>query len=207
MKETLQQIYQRYADEYGDKQGEMVFTFSDKGAMHSYIDFYESYFAKKRDHAKLLEIGMMTGGSMLLWQTYFDRYQLTGIDLSPSWNQARPFQPKLESDDNIKLMFGINSVKGVPDELLAEKFDFIIDDGDHAVTSQIETFQNYYPLLSPGGTYFIEDIIGENELAALRKFILNYRETNYLDFTIRHHAGFKNGRRDDQILAITRTVK
>lgn len=204
---TLNEIYNELANTYGDPHGEMVFTFSDKGAMHSYIDFYESYFVKKRDRVRLLEIGMMTGGSMHMWQHYFQDYELTGIDLARTWNQPRPFQANVESDARVQLLFGVNSTQGVPNAIMGQQYDFIIDDGDHALASQIKTFENYYPSLAPGGTYFIEDIIGENELAELRKFILHYRESNYLDFTIRHHAGFKNGRRDDQILAVTRTMK
>lgn len=201
---TLNEIYNELANTYGDKHGEMVFTFSDKGAMHSYIDFYESYFVKKRDHVRLLEIGMMTGGSMHMWQQYFQDYDLTGLDLAQTWNQPRPFQAAVESDARIRLLFGVNSTQGIPDSIIGQQYDFIIDDGDHSVQAQIKTFLNYYPSLAPGGTYFIEDVVGEDELNTLRKFVLSYREEQFQDFTIRHYGGFKNGRRDDQILAITR---
>ena len=72
---SLSQLYNDLAKRYGSPTGEMVFTFSDKGSMHSYIEFYERYFSSKRDSVRLLEIGMMTGGSLHLWQKYFSQYQ------------------------------------------------------------------------------------------------------------------------------------
>lgn len=201
---SLNDLYAKLAEQYGAQSGEMVFTFSDKGSMHSYINFYESYFHKKKDGVRLLEIGLMTGGSMHLWQKYFTNYKMVGIDIGQSWNQPRPFQADIESDPDIEIIFGISSRDPIPSYLGDKKFDFIIDDGDHKVISQMETFANYYNLLAVNGTYFIEDIISETELSQLRRFLLTYRENNRLDFTFTHYAGFKNNRHDDQILAITR---
>jgi len=201
---NLNEIYQELANVYGDTQGEMVFTFSDKGAMHSYIDFYESYFQAKRDSVRLLEIGMMTGGSMHLWQKYFKQYHLVGLDLNTTWNQPRPFQDAIESDPNVTLMFGINSRQPAPVALEPGSFDFIIDDGDHTAMAQMETFDSYWPLTAPGGTYFIEDVVGPTQIEVLYRFLENYQQKNNVKFDIHHYKGFKLNRADDQILAITR---
>jgi len=202
---TLQEIYQSMANQYGSATGEMVFTFSDKGSMHSYIDFYESFFKIKRNRASLLEIGMMTGGSLHLWQTYFEDYDLVGMDISAHWNQSRPFQSILESDPKVTLLFGVNSRnKPVPDELQQRQFDFVIDDGDHSVMAQIETFENYWPMVGLGGTYFIEDVIGAVQIETLQNFLAQYQQQHDQQFRIEHYRGFKNRRADDQILAVTR---
>ena len=37
-------------------------------------------------------------------------------------------------------------------------FDIIIDDGHHAGTSQVKTFNNFIDRLNKGGMYIIEDI-------------------------------------------------
>ena len=42
--------------------------------------------------------------------------------------------------------------------LLMRQFDLIFDDGDHSPGAQLKTFQNLWPLLNPGGRYFIEDV-------------------------------------------------
>lgn len=203
---SLSQLYNNLADQYGDKNGEMVFTFSDKGAMHSYIEFYEKYFQAKQSNVKLLEIGLMTGGSMHLWQKYFDQYDLVGMDISPAWNQSRPFQKEIEDDKNITILFNINSqdVNCVPTEVKDRKFDFVIDDGDHSVRGQLETFKTYWPFVETGGTYFIEDVIGPEQIHTIANFLKNYCDEHKQEVAIEHYKGFKNGRADDQIVAITR---
>lgn len=187
------------ANEYGAKTGEMVYTFSDKGAMHSYIDYYEKHFETKRDNVRLLEIGVMTGGSLLMWQEFFKKYQLVGVDLNTSWNQPRPFQKQLEDDSNIKVFFGVDSIRGtVPPEVAAQRFDFIIDDGDHSLSGQLGTLKNYWSLLDEGGVYFVEDVIGESEANS----IIEYARANIPDAVrFEHYKGFKMGRADDQIVA------
>jgi hypothetical protein len=201
----LTELYQTLADQHGSKTGEMVFTFSDKGSMHSYVEFYERYFEPRRDKASLLEIGMMTGGSMHLWQRYFKDYNLVGVDISPGWNQAREFQSEVEADPNITLLFEINSRnKQLPDAVKSQKFDFVIDDGDHSVLAQIDTFENYWPLVADQGTYFIEDVVGVTQAEALKKFLAEYSVTHQQRLTIEHYQGLKNGRADDQIIAVTR---
>lgn len=203
-KKTLREIYTEMADKYGSKTGEMVTTFSDKGAMHSYIEYYETHFSKKRDNVSLLEIGMMTGGSMHLWQNYFDKYDLVGMDLSPGWNQPRPFQAEVENDSNIKLLFGVNSTKDTPpNDVASRKFDFIIDDGDHRVLAQIETFKLYWPFLKDDGVYFIEDVVGHAQSQALKNFLSTY-DTNIV---ISHYEGYLNNRADDQIIAVSKRSK
>jgi hypothetical protein len=202
---NLKQLYNTLADQYGSKTGEMVFTFSDKGSMHSYVEFYEKYFEPRRNKVSLLEIGMMTGGSMHLWQKYFQEYYLVGVDISPTWNQTRDFQHELESDSNITLLFEINSRnKQLHDAVKSQKFDFIIDDGDHSVLAQIDTFENYWPLTADQGTYFIEDVVGPTQAEALKKFLTEYSNKHQQVLKIDHYQGLKNGRADDQIIAVTR---
>jgi len=197
----LGELYNKLSAEYGSSTGEMVFTFSDKGSMHSYIELYERYFEPYRNSVSLLEIGIMTGGSLLLWQKYFQKYQLFGLDISSSWNQVRPFQAGLESDSNIKLLFGYDSKDETTISMLqSHKFNFIIDDGDHSIDAQLKTFKNYWPLLESGGSYFVEDVASASGIVELKNFVNTYSGVK----NIEHYQGFKLGRGDDQILIITR---
>ena len=194
---SLQEIYNDLAQRY-DKDGDVT-CFSDKGTVHSYIDFYERYFAPKRRRVTLLEIGVMTGSSLLLWSRYFHNYRLIGVDLALDLGQSKDFHTELESDPNIHLYLGLDSTKSyVPNQLRSFDFDFIIDDGNHEFWAQILTLQSYWPLLMPGGVYFIEDIMGDGEIQQFRKLI----ESRYPSAIVEHHAGFKADRTDDQILAI-----
>ena len=56
---------------------------SDKGARHSYIEYYESLLAPyRRPGARLLEIGVFEGESLRLWQAYFSEGEVVGLDIS-----------------------------------------------------------------------------------------------------------------------------
>jgi hypothetical protein len=197
---TLRKIYtDLVAAHAANCSGEMVTTFSDKGTMHSYIEYYEKWFEPHRALASVLEIGVMTGGSMLLWQHYFDSVFLTGIDLRNGFNQALPFQDELTW---AVWHWGVDSTNPdhVPD---LKQHQFVIDDGAHDEYSQIKTFQNYWQFVQPGGTYFIEDIENDASTAVLKEFVNVFvREPHTVDY-YRGHAH----RADDRILAITKGLK
>ena len=198
---NLQEIYHDMVQQYGNVPGEMVTMFSDKGTMHSYIDYYERHFEPRREQVRLLEIGVMTGGSLLMWQRYFKKYQLYGIDISKTWNQPRPFQAQIEADADIHLSFGVNSTRdAIPAAVAAQQFDFVIEDGDHAVIAQMDTFRKYWPLVAEGGAYFIEDVTGPAQIEMLQNFV----RREYPDARMDHYRGFKNHRADDQILTVYR---
>lgn len=198
MKPTLRQIYNDLIAEYNiNTSGEIVTAFCDKGTVHSYIEYYDKEFAAQRDCAQILEIGLMTGASLLLWSRYFDEYQLTGIDLRSGWNQPCAWHSTIESDSDIELHFGIDSTVEPP--VLNAPFDIILDDGAHDWASQYATFLNYWPLLRTGGSYYIEDIENDLSMAELKYNISQYCKTN-IHFDV--HRGILNGRADDQILRI-----
>lgn len=198
--QSLAEIYDDLAKLYD--QGGDVHFFSDKGTVHSYIDFYENYFADKRNKVRLLEIGVMSGASFLVWSRYFKEYRLVGIDLAQDLGESKDFHLQIESDPDIHLYLGLDSTQVyMPNELRCMDFDFIIDDGNHEFWAQILTLQSYWPLLLPGGVYFIEDIMGDGEVQQFKKLIA----VRYPGAIVEHHAGFKDDRRDDQILAIKKT--
>ena len=66
----LRAIYDDLVKQYGNAT-DTVHTFCDKGTDHTYIDFYAHHFARFKDKVDLLEIGVMTGGSFLLYSKYF----------------------------------------------------------------------------------------------------------------------------------------
>lgn len=196
----LRAIYDTLVAEHAaNTQGEMVTTFSDKGTMHSYIEYYERHFEPHRALASVLEIGVMTGGSMLLWQHYFDSVFLTGVDLRNGFNQPLPFQDELTW---AVWHWGVDSTNPdhVPD---LKQHQFVIDDGAHDLESQIKTLKNYWRFVQPGGTYFIEDIENDANTEALRKFISDWVKEPH---TVDYYRGFAH-RADDRILAITKERK
>lgn len=201
---TLRELYDHLAENYteGCNPNFLIVNFSDKGSIHTYVDFYEKYFNKMiQQPVKLLEIGIMSGGSLHLWQKYFKNYILMGVDLAKCWYKHRPFQTELENDPNIKLFFGVDSRRScVPEEIKTNKFNYIIDDGNHNVKSQIATIKNYWDYLEFGGTYFIEDVLGDRHAKLLIKELELFSKEK---FTYEIYRGDLN-RPDDRIIAITK---
>ena len=192
---TLKETYESLLTELNiPRGGEMVFRFCDKGHNHSYLDFYEQYFLPHRDHTSILEIGVMTGGSLLLWQRWFRSLRASGIDLRAGYNETFPWQDEIQAICH----WGIDTTADEPAVEL-DQYQFIIDDGLHTLEGQWKTFKNFWDLVRPGGTYFVEDI--ETQYNALE---LRHRITELLGDTvsIEHYRG--HTREDDQILAITR---
>ena len=196
----LRAIYDTLVAEHAaTTEGEMVTTFSDKGTRHSYIEYYERHFEPHRAVASILEIGVMTGGSALLWQEYFDNVWLTGIDLRAGFNAELEFQKKL---DYVDWHWGIDSTDPAQTPDL-KQHRFVIDDGAHDLDSQIQTLKNYWQFVKSGGTYFIEDIESDANTDALRKFINTWITVPH---TVEYYRGFAH-RQDDRILAVTKEKK
>lgn len=176
--------------------GEMVYRFCDKGHNHTYLPFYERYFKPYQKSAAIIEIGVMTGGSLLLWQRWFDSVRLTGVDLRPGYNETYAWQQEIQARHCWQT--DTTDAKYIPNLPFA---DFVIDDGLHTLEGQWATFQNYWKFVKSGGTYFIEDIESAHNARELESRIQD-RLGDLV--TIEHYRGRVNERADDQILAITR---
>jgi hypothetical protein len=58
---------------------------TDKAAHTHYLRNYEEYFRPLLDKdVRLLELGVLKGGSLLLWRDYFERGVIAGLDLNPA---------------------------------------------------------------------------------------------------------------------------
>ena len=128
---------------------------TDKAAHAHYLRNYEEYFAPLagRD-IRLLELGVLKGGSLLLWRDYFERGLVVGLDLNPA-----------EIDDptgRIRLYRGGQQDKALLDrvarECAPEGFDVIIDDCSHVgELTRVSFWHLFEHHLKPGGLYVIED--------------------------------------------------
>lgn len=128
-------------------------AYSDKNTNHRYIDnLYEDLFRDIRmSTTKVLEIGIYGGGSMLLWQKYFQNANIYGIDLSY-------FVPELVNIDRITQIIGNAYSDKVANILVDSEFDIVIDDGPHTLESFKLFIEKYWSKVKPGGYFIIEDI-------------------------------------------------
>jgi cephalosporin hydroxylase len=170
MQDTLSQIYTKLYYSSILHAGNHDLQNCDKGSVHSYIDCYEKLFAPIRDKSvRLLEIGVSSGISLLMWHEYFKKSDVTGIDVD-----YRMLQPKVahaaSSHQNIRLVQADAALPSVVDHL-SGKYDIVIDDGSHHFANQLSSFFILEPHLSNGAIYVIEDLQNEREAAMLNKLI------------------------------------
>jgi hypothetical protein len=121
---------------------------------HNYMNFYEQFFAPKRDlPIRILEIGVGEGCSLRTWQEYFPNAEIIiGIDNSPYKKDHGKNGLIVEIGDQKDHDFLLNIGKGYG------PFDFILDDGGHCGDAQIISLQHLIHFVKLGGYYIIEDL-------------------------------------------------
>ena len=171
---------------------------SDKGTEHDYINgYYDAEFTpKKYSSIRLMEIGVLNGESINLWQKYFeDAFEIIGVDINIT-NQAIA---TVNTTDEVIL----DKADAYSDEyikkILNDFFDYIIDDGPHTLESQIYFLENYYRKILKGGKLIIEDIQSKSDLEAIEQRMkeLKYKYKVF-DLTA------NKGRYDDILIEITK---
>jgi hypothetical protein len=128
---------------------------TDKADHTHYLRNYEENFSSLVDkNVRLLELGVRTGGSLLLWRDYFPRGLIVGLDI----NSVR-----IEDETGrIRTYQGAQEDTGLLDRIAAEAapdgFDIIIDDCSHiGVLSRVSFWHLFDNYLKSGGLYIIED--------------------------------------------------
>jgi Methyltransferase domain len=131
---------------------------TDKYGEHDYTPVYQELMRPRRGKAvRLLEVGVggyagaLGGESLRMWESYFPRGRIYGIDL---------YDKTALSGGRVKV-FQCSQVDAPKLTALAQElgpFDFIIDDGSHENAHQIETFRILWPHVKDGGVYIVEDV-------------------------------------------------
>ena len=128
---------------------------TDKAVHTHYLRNYEEYFRPllERD-VRLLELGVLKGGSLLLWRDYFERGIIAGLDLNPAHIE--------DPTGRIRLYQGgqqdTELLDRIARECAPEGFDVIIDDCSHVgELARVSFWHLFEHHLKPGGLYVIED--------------------------------------------------
>lgn len=136
------------------RSNELILSNYDSDKTH-YLQWYDPIFASLVDKKiTLLELGILNGGSLLMWKDYFEQGLIIGIDLT--------LPRDLKSDSRIKMFQGnqidIKFLGKMASETAPDGFDIIIDDashmGEYTKKSFWYLFENH---LKSGGIYAIED--------------------------------------------------
>jgi hypothetical protein len=122
---------------------------------NGYLEHYDPILAPLvKEDIKLLEIGIYNGGSLLLWQDYFPKGTIVGIDrtLPPDVGRGERIEVFQGSQDDVRFLSEV-AAKTAP-----AGYDVIIDDASHigkpTRTAFWHLFDNH---LRAGGIYVIED--------------------------------------------------
>lgn len=119
-----------------------------------YLDIYERHFeAYRNTPVKMLEIGVLKGGSLEVWRKYFGvAATIFGIDVNPECAAfaTPPNQVRIGSQDDPQFL------RAVADEIGA--IDIVLDDGSHIGRHQRVSFDTLFPFVKDGGLYVIEDL-------------------------------------------------
>ena len=119
----------------------------------NYGDIYDKHFAPYRDQQiNILEIGVLKGGSIRIWEKYFPRANIFGIDIVEECKQYESDRTKIFIGDQSDVSFLRNVKAKIP------RVDILIDDGSHRAKDQKATFEEMYYHVRKPGVYLIEDI-------------------------------------------------
>ncbi|WP_284946760.1 hypothetical protein [Acidisoma cladoniae] len=129
-------------------------TGTDKASSgHNYLAFYERFFGALRlEPIKILEVGVLQGASLKVWERYFPNATIIGADIEPStarFKNAR-IKMKILDQSNIQNLVDLGVEHG--------PFDIIIEDGSHLWEHQITTLKTLFPFLKNHGYYVVEDL-------------------------------------------------
>ena len=143
-------VHKTLRELYAEHGGKVAYKWS------SYLEVYERLFAPFRDKpVRLLEIGVLNGGSLEIWQKYFPRAEIiVGCDINPDCR-------KLGFDDKkIAVIIGDANSQETEREITAcsAEYDIVIDDGSHKSSDIVRSFARYFRLLADGGIYVAEDL-------------------------------------------------
>ncbi len=123
-----------------------------------YLDYYNRYFHSIRYEVKIfVEIGILGGKSLRMWEEYFPNAIIYGIDINPICKSYETDRIKIfiGSQNNVTFLNEIKETIG--------NIDILLDDGSHITKHQITTFDVLYPSVNKGGFYVIEDLANSYE--------------------------------------------
>jgi len=126
---------------------------TDKVTSHNYAPCYEEHFGPLRSREiVLVEIGVYQGASIRMWEEYFPKAKIYGVDIAPSCLAYATPRSRIVigSQEDPAFLKKLGETTG--------PIDILIDDGGHTMNQQRTSFQHLFPRIRPGGLYIIEDL-------------------------------------------------
>lgn len=120
---------------------------------HNYLSLYETFLQDLRHQSvRILEVGILAGASLRMWQEYFPNGTIIGADIHPG----------VKSFEGDRVVTEIVDQSNLEDlaQLCAKHgpFDIVVEDGSHLWEHQITTFKTLFPFVRNSGLYIVEDL-------------------------------------------------
>ena len=174
---------------------------TDKNTVHSYLPLYQKLLESRKETAKnVLEVGMLNGGSIKLWNEFFVNATIHGVDVI----SEQDLWDEIKNKDNIILHTQQDAYVGKFVENVFEKkgvkFDFILDDGPHTLESMKQFIHLYSKVMTDDGILIVEDVQDPNWFNILYEETPNHLKQYISTYDLR---GNKN-RYDDLVFVINK---
>lgn len=127
--------------------------------------------------ARVLELGVKAGGSLLVWAERWPEAVVYGIDITMAL-----VRPEAVQHPRVWMITADGTdPRAVP---ILPPFDLIVDDASHELVDQIKVLGNYAHLLTPDGTYVVEDILTDEGADAIIETgkILGFPRSGFYNF-------------------------
>ncbi len=126
-----------------------------------YIQTYVELFSPLKDRpVTILELGVLSGASLLMWNSFFrhKETEVIGLDMSPPVD-LKALAPDLMDIENIFQYQGKQDDLELLEVLKVKHgaFDIVIDDASHRADPTRESFNALWDSVKPGGFYVVED--------------------------------------------------
>jgi predicted O-methyltransferase YrrM len=135
------------------------------------IDQFAAFWAGAPDFLprRILELGVWSGGSTVLWAELVRPDKLVAVDVAPQDRMGEDHLANLRGylrdrklETRVKFHWGVDQTDGpalrdIVRSELGGVIDHVIDDASHAYSHTKRAFELLFPLIRAGGWYAIED--------------------------------------------------
>lgn len=133
--------------------------FTDKAYYHNFTPIYERFLFDKRANIQtMVEVGVLNGSSIKMWEEYLPTAEIYGLDINPQGFAKQTFGPRVhlelcDASDPAQLAACFQK-----HGIAKNSIDLFIEDGSHRVSEQVATVAAAWEYIKPGGIYVIEDV-------------------------------------------------
>jgi SAM-dependent methyltransferase len=112
---------------------------------------------------RMIEIGILDGGSAIYWQHRYNLTRLAAFDILPEAPSFTNYLARNKLTDAVRVHLGVDQTDrdrmraAIESDFGGEPVDAIIDDASHHYAPTKAAFETAFPYLRAGGAYVIED--------------------------------------------------